>query len=143
MESMNLIDKVLQGTEHCAAMNGLDCSKCEYRELEEVPTCTVHLAADCNKVIKQLQADNQRLDKENQKLLEQNIELNRVQNFTRPRVLTIGEIDNFIHNPVYFENQYMRAWAILTEHEGDAIRLLLEEMEMKRWLKNYGIGFRI
>ena len=58
-------------------------------------------------------------------------------------MLTIGEIDNFIHNPVYFENQYMRAWAILTEHEGDAIRLLLEEMEMKRWLENYGIGFRI
>ena len=71
-----MIEKVLQGTEHCAAINGLDCSMCEYRELEEVPTCTAHLAADCNKVIKQLQADNQRLDKENQKLLEQMAELN-------------------------------------------------------------------
>lgn len=84
MGSMNLIEKVLQGTEHCAAMNGLDCSKCEYRELEEVPTCTVHLTADCNKVIKQLQEDNKRLDKENQKLLEQMAELNRKEQARKP-----------------------------------------------------------
>ena len=77
MESMNLIDKVLQGTEHCAAMNGLDCGKCAYLDDSIVkPYCTQNLAADCNKVIKQLQADNQRLDKENQKLLEQMAELN-------------------------------------------------------------------
>ena len=145
MGSMNLIDKVLQGLKCCTECKGESCRKCPYAEEmpTDTPMCMPEMAADCSKVIKQLQADNQRLDKENQKLLEQNIELNRVQNFTRPRVLTIGEIDNFIHNPVYFENQYMRAWAILTEHEGDAIRLLLEEMEMKRWLENYGIGFRI
>lgn len=83
---MNLTEKVLQGLKCCTECKGESCRKCPYAEEmpTDTPMCMPEMAADCNKVIKQLQKDNQRLDKENQKLLEKMAELNRKEQARKP-----------------------------------------------------------
>ena len=64
------IEKVIKGLE-CCSKNVRTCEVCPYDKEMEISGCDWDLSRDALELLKKLKEDNVRLDRENQKLIEQ------------------------------------------------------------------------